>query len=66
MLLTLGAFSLALGVLVVALFFKGKRWDEYVVGFFAVFMISLCITLSLTNAMGLFPVVRIESWFPIP
>jgi len=66
MLLTLATFSLALAVLILALHFKGKRWDEYVVGFFAVFLITWLVTLGLTHSLGIFPAIRIESWFGVP
>lgn len=62
----LGLFSAALAVLVVALYFKGRRWDEYVVGFVAVFSLALVGTVLVTNALAAFPALSIETIFPVP
>ena len=59
-------FSAATGVLVLALFFKGRRWDEYVVGFCAVFAVSLLVSLLLTNAIAGFPALSVETIIPVP
>jgi hypothetical protein len=59
-------FSVALAVLVLAMWFKGRRWDEYVVGFCAVFVLSLFATLLLTNAIAAFPALSVETMFPVP
>lgn len=59
-------FSAALAVLVLALWFKGRRWDEYVVGFCAVFVLAFVSTLLLTNAVGAFPALSVETMFPVP
>ncbi len=58
-------FSAALAVLVLSLWFRGRRWDEYVVGFVAVFSLSLIGGVVLTNAIGHFPALSVESFFPV-
>lgn len=63
---TLLVFSTALAVLILALRFQGRRWDEHVVGFFAVFGLALVGSVLLTNLVGAFPAFRIESVFPVP
>ncbi|MCO4760776.1 MAG: hypothetical protein KC502_04685 [Myxococcales bacterium] len=59
-------FSVALAVLILALWFRGRRWDEYVVGFLAVLGLSLLGTLLLTNGFAHYPALQVESIFPIP
>ena len=59
-------FSAALAVLMLALYFKDRRWDEYVVGFFAVFCLALVGSVILTNVLAAFPGLRIETLFPVP
>ena len=56
-------FSVAIAVVVVAVFFRGRRWDEHIVGFFAVFLLTLCAMLILTNAIASFPAVQVETFF---
>ncbi|GEM_PF-2973688 len=63
---TLVVISVALGVLVLALWFKGRRWDEYVVGFIAVFGISLLVGVLVTNAIAAYPALSVETIFPVP
>ena len=58
-------FSSAVAILVLALHFKGRRWDEYVVGFAAVFCIALISSLILTNVLAVFPAFRVESLFAV-
>jgi len=64
--IALAVFSLAAAILVLALYFKGRRWDEYVVGFFAVFCLALVGSMVLTNVLGAYPALRIETIFPVP
>ncbi len=59
-------FSIALAVLVLALGFRGRRWDEYVVGFLAVFSLGFAAALIATNTLAGFPALRIETFFPVP
>lgn len=66
MLATLVVFSAAAAVLILALHFKGRRWDEYVVGFLAVFALALGGSVLLTNVLGVFPALRLETLFPVP
>lgn len=56
----------SVAVLVVALWFRGRRWDEYLVGFLAVFAIAATVGLVLSNVMGAYPALRLETLFPIP
>lgn len=65
-LVTLVVFSAALAVLVLALRFRGRRWHDYVVGFFALFGIAFVVTLTATNLLLTRPALRIETIFPAP
>lgn len=56
-------FSAAVAVIVLAIWFRGRRWDEYVVGFFAVFLLCWCAALLLTNAVASYPAIRLETFF---
>ncbi|MEY3013314.1 MAG: hypothetical protein RIT45_2049 [Pseudomonadota bacterium] len=58
-----GVFSAAVAVIVLAVWFRGRRWDEHVVGFFAVFLLCLSATLLLTNAVASYPAIRLETFF---
>jgi predicted Na+-dependent transporter len=66
LLVTCLVFAVALATLAVALRLRGRRWDEHVVGFLAVFSLSFLITLGLTNLLAVHPALRIESLFPVP
>lgn len=66
LLLTLLTFSAAVAVLIVALRFRGRRWDQYVSGFFAIFCLSLLASLLLTNFLAAYPAIRVETFFPAP
>lgn len=59
-------FSAALAIMILALWFRGRRWDEYVVGFVAVFSLSLVASLLLTHGIAHFPAVSVESMFAVP
>lgn len=63
---SLVTFSAALAVLVLARWFKGRRWDEYVVGFCAVFALSFVATLLVTNVIAAYPALSVETMFPVP
>lgn len=56
-------FSAAVAVIVLAVWFRQRRWDEHVVGFFAVFLLCLAATLLITNAVASYPAVRLETFF---
>lgn len=58
-------FAAAVAVAVVALFYRGRRWDEHVVGFAAAFVLALVTTVLVTNAIGSFPALRVETFFPV-
>lgn len=62
----LTVFSAAFAALALALYFKDRRWDEYVVGFFALFCLALVGSVVLTNLLAAFPALRIETLFPVP
>lgn len=66
LLVTLLVFSLATATLVVALRLRGRRWDEHVVSFLAVFALSLLTTLIVTNLVAAHPALRVETFFPVP
>ncbi|HAN32340.1 MAG TPA: hypothetical protein DCQ06_12160 [Myxococcales bacterium] len=59
-------FSAALGVLVLSLGFRAKRWDQYVSAFVAVFSLTLLVSLALTNWLARHPALSIESIFSVP
>ena len=59
-------FSVALAIMVLAIWFRGRRWDEYVVGFVAVFALSLMGALLLTHGVAHFPALTVESIFSVP
>ena len=63
---TMMLFAASLGVLVLALWGKGRRWDEHVVGFLAVFALSLASVWLVTNAAGAPTPIHIETMFPVP
>ncbi len=63
--IALAVFAAAIAIMVVAIWFRGRRWDEHVVGFFAVFLLTLLVTLVLTNTLGTFPALRFETFFPV-
>ena len=59
-------FSAALGVLVLSLGFRAKRWDQYVSAFVAVFSLTLALSLALTNWFARNPALSVDSFFQIP
>lgn len=63
---TLVVFSAALGVLVLALSSKTRRWDEYIVGFLAVFALAFLGAWLMTDAAGAPMPLRLETVFPVP
>jgi hypothetical protein len=63
---TLVVFATAVALLVVAVKYWGKRWEEQVLGFSAVFVVALAVAVVLTNLLGAFPAVRIETFFLVP
>ena len=66
LLATLVVFSAAFAVLVLALRFRQRRWDEAVVGFLAIFALTFAVTLTLTNWIAANPALRIETVFAVP
>jgi len=63
---TLLVFAAAVGVLAVALGYWERRWEERVLGFSAWFVVSLLVAVGLTNLLGAYPAVRIETFFLVP
>ena len=63
---TLAVFATALAVLVLALGYRGRRWDAYVVGFLAVFTVAFLTALIATNALAAYPALRVETFFAVP
>lgn len=59
-------FSAALAVLVLAVRYKGRRWDEHVVGFLAVFSVCFAVSLGVTNWIAANPALRVETLFAVP
>lgn len=63
---TLVVFAAAVALLALAVKYWGKRWEEQVLGFSAVFVVALAVAVVLTNLLGAFPAVRIETFFLVP
>ena len=55
---------LTLGVL--ALFFRGRRWHEYLSAFVSIFVLVLVVTVLIFNKIASYPVFLIEEMFPFP
>ena len=66
LLATVVVFSAAVATLVVALRLQGRRWDEHVVAFAAVFLLTLLLTAALTTFVAAYPVLQIETVFSVP
>jgi hypothetical protein len=66
MLAVLVAFSLAVAVLVVALHLRDRRWYDYLSAGTAVFVLMLALALWATQAIGVFPALRVETLFSVP
>ncbi len=64
--LILLVFSAAIALLVVALRLRGRRWDEHVVMFLAVFALVLVAATWATNWLAPMPAWRIETLFAVP
>ncbi len=63
---TMLLFAASLAVFALALWGKNRRWDEYVVGFFAVFALGLGAVWFVTDAAGAPTPIRLETVFPVP
>lgn len=63
---TLLVFAAAVATLVVALRARGRRWDEHVVLFLAVFAVALLGATVASNWLSGYPALRIETFFPVP
>ena len=61
--LLISAF-LTLGI--IALFFRGRRWHEYVTGFVTIFIAVLVVSVLVFNRIASYPVFLIEAMFPFP
>lgn len=66
LLLALVVFAGALAVLVLALKFQKRRWDEWVVGFLAIFAVAFLVGLLATNAIATNPALKLETVFAVP
>ncbi len=58
--------SLFLSLGVVALFFRGRAWHEYLTAFFGVFALVLAITILVFNQIAAYPVFLVEDVFQFP
>lgn len=58
--------AVAVATLYVVLRLRGRRWEDHVVAFFAVFGLVLAATWAATHAIGSNPAFRIETFFPVP
>ena len=65
-LVTMVLFALAIAVIVLALWGKARRWDEHVVAFLAVFVLSLASVWLVTHAAGAPTPIHLETVFPVP
>lgn len=63
---TVVVFALAVATFAVAWRGEGKRWQDHVVAFAAVFLIALLGAGLLTNWLAGYPALRIETVFPVP
>ena len=61
---TLISLFTSLGLL--ALFFQGKHWHEYVTAFVSLFLLVMCISILVFNQLASYPVFLIEDVFPFP
>ncbi|MSP93136.1 MAG: hypothetical protein EXR79_15270 [Myxococcales bacterium] len=66
LLATIVVFSAAVAALAVALRMQGRRWDEHVVAFAAVFLLAFLVSAALTNVVAAYPVLQIETVFSVP
>ena len=51
---------------VVALFFRGKRWHEYVTAYLSIFTLVFVLTVVIFNQVANYPVFLIEDVFQFP
>lgn len=58
------SFLLTTGTL--ALFFRGKRWYDYVSAGFALYITLVTVLIIFLNWVIQYPVFRVESFFPFP
>jgi hypothetical protein len=58
--------SLFLSLGVVALFFKGRNWHEYLTAFVGVFVLVLVVTVFVFNQIAAYPVFLVEDVFQFP
>ena len=63
---TMLVFAASLAVVVLALWGKERRWDEHVIGFLAVFALSLASVWLVTFAAGAPTPLHVETMFPVP
>ena len=61
---TLISLFMTLGI--VALFFRGRRWHEYVTAFVSLFLVILVITVLVFNSIANYPVFLVEDVFRFP
>ncbi len=66
LLIALVVFASALAILVLALRFRQRRWEEWLVGFLAVFAVAFLLGLVATNTIATNPALRIETVFAVP
>lgn len=56
----------ALAVLALALQTKARRWDEYVVGFLAIFALAFAVIWAISAVIGTPTPLTLETVFPVP
>lgn len=61
---TLISLFMTLGI--VALFFRGRRWHEYVTASVSIFVAVLVVTVIVFNSIANYPVFLIEDVFQFP
>ncbi|MBM4345503.1 MAG: hypothetical protein FJ100_19195 [Deltaproteobacteria bacterium] len=66
LLVALVVFAAALAVLVLAIKFHRRRWDEWIVGFLALFAVAFLVGLIATNTIATHPALKVETLFAVP
>ena len=58
--------SLFLSLGIVALFFRGRAWHEYLTAFIGIFVLIVVVTVLVFNHIAGYPVFRVEDVFQFP
>ena len=58
--------SLFLTLGIIALFFRGRRWHEYLTAFVSIYIAMLIVTILIFNGIASYPVFLVEDVFAFP